>query len=163
MGVAFHDSLALTEKRGRWFADPLIFIENFLYIGELALFPVYVCTRSVHWLRQISFRHIALWVQSRCVQIDHTYKIHSLCSESSSQNPVYERISPYAMYVRTEPVHTYIAKSPKRTIYAILYDTKVVPVNLTSTTQVRPSCHSDSSGLVALDKMSSASEDLRKL
>ena len=36
----------------------------------------------------------------------------------------------FAMYVRTEPVHTYIAKSPKRTIYATLYDAKVVPVNL---------------------------------
>ena len=34
------------------------------------------------------------------------------------------------MYVRTEPVHTYTAKSPKRTIYVILYDTKLVPVNL---------------------------------
>ena len=65
-----------------------------------------------------------------------------------------------AMYVRTELVHTYIAKSPKRTIYAILYNTKVVPVNLTSTTQVRPSCHSDSSVLMALDKMSSDTEDL---
>ena len=29
------------------------------------------------------------------------------------------------MYVRTEPVHTYIAKSPKRTIYAIFYGAKV--------------------------------------
>ena len=37
---------------------------------------------------------------------------------------------PFAMYVRTESVHTYIAKTPKRTIYAILYDDKVVPVNL---------------------------------
>ena len=36
----------------------------------------------------------------------------------------------FAMYVRTEPVHTYTAKSPKRTIYVILYDTKLVPVNL---------------------------------
>ena len=49
----------------------------------------------------------------------------------------------FAMYVRTEPVHTYTAKSPNRTIYAILYDTKVVLVNLTSTTQVLPSCHRD--------------------
>ena len=31
----------------------------------------------------------------------------------------------FAMYVRTEPVHTYIAKSPKRAIYAALYDPKV--------------------------------------
>ena len=30
------------------------------------------------------------------------------------------------MYVRTEPVHTYIAKFPKRTIYAILYAPEVV-------------------------------------
>ena len=67
------------------------------------------------------------------------------------------------MYVRTEPVHTYIAKAPKRSIYAILYDDKVVPVNLTSTTQVHPSCHGDISILMALDKMSSAIEDLRKL
>ena len=44
----------------------------------------------------------------------------------------------FAVYVRTEPVHTYTAKSPKRTIYVILYDTKVVLVNLTSTTQVPP-------------------------
>ncbi len=69
----------------------------------------------------------------------------------------------FAMYVRTEPVHTYIAKSPKHAIYAILYDDKVVPVNLTSTTQVHPSCHSDNSVLMALDKMSSATEDFRKL
>ena len=69
----------------------------------------------------------------------------------------------FAMYVRTEPVHTYIAKSPKRTIYATLYDAKVVPVNLTSTTQVQPSCHGDSSILVALDILSSATEDLQKL
>lgn len=32
----------------------------------------------------------------------------------------------FAMYVRTEPVHTYIAKPPKRAIYAILYAPKVV-------------------------------------
>ena len=69
----------------------------------------------------------------------------------------------FAMYVRTEPVHTYIAKSPKRTIYAILYDDKVVPVNLTSTTQVLPSCHGGNSVLMVLDKMSSTTEDLRKL
>ena len=69
----------------------------------------------------------------------------------------------FAMYVRTEPVHTYIAKTPKRTIYATLYDTKVVPVNLTSTTQVRPSCHGDSSILVALDILSSVTEKLQKL
>ena len=30
------------------------------------------------------------------------------------------------MYVRTGAVHTYIAKTPKRTIYAILYTTKVL-------------------------------------
>ena len=69
----------------------------------------------------------------------------------------------FAMYVRTEPVHTYIAKAPKRSIYATLYDAKVVPVNLTSTTQVRPSCHGDSSILVALDILSSATEKPRKL
>ena len=34
------------------------------------------------------------------------------------------------MYVRTEPVHTYIAKSLKRAICAILYNTKVVLGNL---------------------------------
>ena len=38
-----------------------------------------------------------------------------------------------AMYVRTEPVHTYIAKTPKRAIYAILYTPKVV-VDILSTT-----------------------------
>ena len=32
----------------------------------------------------------------------------------------------FAMYVRTEPVHTYIAKTPKRALYAILYAAKVV-------------------------------------
>ena len=32
----------------------------------------------------------------------------------------------FAMYVRTEPVHTYIAKTPKRALYAILYGAKVV-------------------------------------
>ena len=67
------------------------------------------------------------------------------------------------MYVHTEPVHTYIAKTPKRTIYVILYDTKVVPVNLTSTTQVRPSYQDDSSISVALDILSSATEKLQKL
>ena len=36
----------------------------------------------------------------------------------------------FAMYVRTEPVHTYIAKSLKRAICAILYNTKVVLGNL---------------------------------
>ena len=55
------------------------------------------------------------------------------------------------MYVRTEPVHTYIAKTPKRTIYAILHDDKVVSVNLTST---NPSWGGDNSILMALDKMS---------
>ena len=69
----------------------------------------------------------------------------------------------FAMYVRTEPVHTYIAKSPKRTIYVILYDTKLVPVNLTSTTQVLPSCHRDNLVLMALDILSSATEKPRKL
>ena len=58
------------------------------------------------------------------------------------------------MYVRTEPVHTYIAKTPKRTICAILYDPKVVPVNLTGTTQVLSSCHGGNSVLMVLDKMS---------
>ena len=37
---------------------------------------MYVCTRFVHWLRQISSRHIALWVQSRCVQIGAVDKIY---------------------------------------------------------------------------------------
>ena len=69
----------------------------------------------------------------------------------------------FAMYVRTEPVHTYIAKTPKRTICAILYDPKVVPVNLTGTTQVLSSCHGGNSVLMVLDKMSSTTEDLRKL
>ena len=66
----------------------------------------------------------------------------------------------FAMYVRTEPVHTYIAKTPKRTICAILYAPKVVPVNLTSTTQVLPSCHGGNSVLMVLDKMSSTTEGL---
>ena len=39
----------------------------------------------------------------------------------------------FAMYVCTKSVRTYIAKSPKRTIYAILYGTKVI-VKVTSTT-----------------------------
>ena len=66
----------------------------------------------------------------------------------------------FAMYVRTEPVHTYIAKTPKRTICAILYGPKVVPVNLTSTTQVLPSCHGGNSVLMVLNKMSSTTEGL---
>ena len=70
---------------------------------------------------------------------------------------------PFAMYVHTESVHTYIAKTPKRTIYAILYDDKVVPVNLTSTTQVLPSCHGDHSASMALDILSSAIEKFQKL
>ena len=42
----------------------------------------------------------------------------------------------FAMYVRTEPVHTYIAKSPKRAIYTLLYDTELVWVILTQTNRV---------------------------
>lgn len=43
----------------------------------------------------------------------------------------------FAMYVRTEPVHTYIAKSPKRAIYTILYYTELVWVILTQTTMIK--------------------------
>ena len=39
----------------------------------------------------------------------------------------------FAMYVRTEPVHTYIAKSPNHAIYAILYGSTVA-VDILSTT-----------------------------
>ena len=46
-----------------------------------------------------------------------------------------------------------IAKSLKRAIYAILYDSKVVVDILSTTTQVCPSCHGDNSVLMALDKM----------
>ena len=42
----------------------------------------------------------------------------------------------FAMYVRTEPVHTYIAKSPKRAIYAILYVPEVVVDILSTTTRI---------------------------
>ena len=42
----------------------------------------------------------------------------------------------FAVYVRTEPVHTYIAKSPKRAIYTLLYDTELVWVILTQTNRV---------------------------
>ena len=41
----------------------------------------------------------------------------------------------FAMYVCTSSVRTYIAKTLKRTIYATLYDSKVVTVNLTVTTR----------------------------
>ena len=47
---------------------------------------------------------------------------------------------PSAMYAST-PVRTYIAKSPKRAIYAILYSTEVVWVILTQTTRFRSSSH----------------------
>ena len=47
---------------------------------------------------------------------------------------------PSAMYAST-PVRTYIAKSPKRAIYAILYGAEVVWVILTQTTQFRSSSH----------------------
>ena len=43
----------------------------------------------------------------------------------------------FAMYVRTEPVHTYIAKSPKRAIYTILYDTELLWAILTQTTMIK--------------------------
>ena len=46
----------------------------------------------------------------------------------------------FAMYVRTEPVHTYIAKSPKRAIYAIFYGTNVAVDTLSTTTLVESSC-----------------------
>ena len=39
----------------------------------------------------------------------------------------------FAMYVRTEPVHTYIAKSLKHAICAILYGTKVAVDTLSTT------------------------------
>ena len=49
----------------------------------------------------------------------------------------------FAMYVRTEPVHTYIAKTLKRTIYETLYDAKVLVDILSTTTQVKSSCQND--------------------
>lgn len=49
----------------------------------------------------------------------------------------------FAMYVRTEPVHTYIAKCLKRAIYAILYCSKAVVDILSTTTQVESSCQND--------------------
>ena len=39
--------------------------------------------------------------------------------------PYIGELALFAVYVRTEAVHTYIAKTPKRTIYAILYNAKV--------------------------------------
>ena len=47
------------------------------------------------------------------------------------------------MYVRTEPVHTYIAKCLKRVIYANFYCSKVVVDILSTTTQVESSCQND--------------------
>ena len=44
-------------------------------------------------------------------------------------------------YVRITPVRTYIAKSPKRAIYAILYGAEVVWVILTQTNRFRSSSH----------------------
>ena len=49
----------------------------------------------------------------------------------------------FAVYVRTEPVHTYIAKTPKRAIYTILYDTELVWVKMTQTNRFQPSYHFD--------------------
>ena len=40
--------------------------------------------------------------------------------------PYIGELALFAMYVCTASVHTYIAKTPKRTIYAILYATKVL-------------------------------------
>lgn len=94
-------------------------------MGELALFVVYLCTRFVQWLRQISSRHSALWVQSRCIQIEHTYKIHSLSSEPSrriacshfgNSQPIDERISPFC-YVRAYRTCTYVHSEIPKTCY----------------------------------------------
>ena len=104
---------------------PHHFTEDFLYVGELALFAVYLCTRFVQWLRQISSRHSALWVQSRCIQIEHTYKIHSLSSEPSrriacshfgNSQPIDERISPFC-YVRAYRTCTYVHSEIPKTCY----------------------------------------------
>ena len=105
---------------------PHHFTEDFLYVGELALFAVYLCTRFVQWLRQISSRHSALWVQSRYVQLEHTYKIHSLSSElnsriacshfGTSQNPIDERISPFC-YVCAYRTCTYVHSENPKTHY----------------------------------------------
>ena len=54
-------------------------------------------------------------------------------------------------YVRTNPpVRTYIAKSPKRAIYAILYDTEVAWVKMTQATPLRSSSHFENLILVWL-------------
>ena len=47
-GVVKHDILTLPEK-GTARHRPLDFIEDFLYMRELAFFAVYVCTRFVRW------------------------------------------------------------------------------------------------------------------
>ena len=49
----------------------------------------------------------------------------------------------FAMYVCTGSVHTYIAKTLKHAIYAILYGTKVAVDTLSTTTQVESSCQND--------------------
>ena len=46
----------------------------------------------------------------------------------------------------TSSVRTYIAKTLKHAIYAILYAPKVVVDILSTTTQVSPSCHGDNLG-----------------
>ena len=51
----------------------------------------------------------------------------------TSKIPYMRELRLFAMYVRTEPVHTYIAKSLKRAICAILYNTKVMLGNLIRT------------------------------
>ena len=43
-----------------------------------------------------------------------------------SLGPYIGELALFAMYVRTEAVHTYIAKTQKRTIYAILCAPKVL-------------------------------------
>ena len=68
----------------------------------------------------------------------------------------------FAMYVCTSSVRTYIAKTLKRTIYAILYAPKVVVDILSTTIQVWPSCHGDNLALVALDNLSSATASLNE-
>ena len=55
----------------------------------------------------------------------------------TAKNLYKRKLGLFTMYVCTSSVRTYIAKSPKRAIYAILYGAEVVLVILNQTNPVR--------------------------
>ena len=127
MDVVLHDALTLS-TRSRRVTDPLILQRIFSIYENL---PFSLCTyvrESCSGIQQMPFRHIALFVQSRCVQIEHTYRLHVFVLIRAVEVAVptlgtakilYKRkLGLFAMYVCTSSVRTHIAKTLKRTIYA---------------------------------------------